>query len=48
MENVVFFEGNMLEALGKQVNQGSLLGSAKNQVKDLSRDSTMAKLPSLE
>ena len=48
MENVVFFDGNMLEALGKQVNQGSVLGSAKNQVKDLSRDSTMAKLPSLE
>ena len=48
MENVVFFDGNMLEALGKQVNQGSLLGSAKNQVKDLSRDSTLGKLPSLE
>jgi hypothetical protein len=48
MENVVFFDGNMLEALGKQVNLGSVLGSAKNQAKDLSRDSTLAKLPSLE
>ena len=49
MENVVFFDGNMLEALGKQVNLGSVLGSAKNQAKDLSRDSsTLGKLPSLE
>ena len=48
MENVVFFDGNMLEALGKQVNQGSIIASSKNQVKDLSRDSTLAKLPSLE
>ena len=48
MENVVFFDGNMLEALGKQPNQGSINGSSKNHTRNLSRDSTQAKLPALE
>ena len=49
MENVVFFEGNMLEALGKQNHGGSSVpGSAKNHTRSFSRESTAGKLPTID